>query len=78
MGRYGGLTTPARLLVYYGRAFAYNTPYWGVETREFRDVATAAAEVVANQTCFERIYLLKALEPGLEVFEIFPNVVKCT
>ncbi len=48
-----------------------------VEVREFQDVAAAAAKVVAGQSRFERIYLLNAVEPGLEAFEIFPAPVKC-
>jgi hypothetical protein len=74
---YGGFSRPLRLLVYYGKAIAYNTPWHGLEFREFRDVAEAAASIVGGQSRFEKIYLLSALEPGLEVFEIFPQLVKC-
>jgi hypothetical protein len=75
--RYGGLSQPVRLLVYYGKAIAYNTPWRGPEFREFRDVAEAAASIVRGQSLFEKIYLLKALEPGLEAYEIFPEFVNC-
>jgi len=75
--RYGGLASSTRLLVYYGRAIAYNTPYYGVEVRSFRQVAELAAEIVSRQASFEKIYLLNAIEPGLEAFEIFPNVTTC-
>ncbi len=77
IGHYGGLSRPVRLLVYYGKAVAYNTPYHGIKIREFEDVAAIAAAAVAGQTRFERIYLLNALEPGVEAFEIFPGLAKC-
>ena len=63
---------------YYGQAAAYNTPYIGMDTREFADVAALAAHAVRGQTAFEKIYLLNALEPGLEAFEIFPACVRCS
>jgi hypothetical protein len=75
---YGRFTRPTRLLIYYGKAVAYNTPYLGVETREFADVAVAAAEVVRGQDAFEKIYLLNALEPELEAFEIYPTLTRCS
>jgi len=75
---YGTFTRPTRLIVFYGQAAAYNTPYVGVETREFADVAAMAADAVRGQTAFEKIYLLNALEPGLEAFEIFPTCVRCS
>jgi len=56
----------------------YNTPYLGVNTREFADVAALAAEAVRGQTAFEKIYVLNTLEPGLEVFEIFPGCARCS
>ena len=75
---YGAFTRPTRLIIYYGQAAAYNTPYIGMETREFADVAALAAHAVRGQTALEKIYLLNALEPGLEAFEIFPACVWCT
>jgi hypothetical protein len=74
---YGAFSRPTRLIIYYGQAAAYNTPYIGVETLEFADVAAWAAETVREQTAFEKIYLLNALQPGLEAFEIFPAWVPC-
>jgi hypothetical protein len=78
IGRYRRLTRTTRLLIYYGKAVAYNTPYLGVDTREFADVAALAAQVVRGQDSFERIYLLKALEPGLEAYEIYPDCTRCS
>jgi hypothetical protein len=74
---YGRFTRPTQLLIYYGKAVAYNTPYLEVETRGFADVAVAAAEVVRGQDAFEKIYLLNALEPELEAFEIYPTLMRC-
>lgn len=76
--RYGRFMRPTRLIIYYGKAVAYNTPYVGIETREFADVAAHAAEVVHGQNAFEKIYLLNALEPGLEAFEICPTLTRCS
>jgi cytolysin (calcineurin-like family phosphatase) len=74
---YGGLSRPVRLLVHYGKAVVYNTPWYGPSCRTFCDVAEAAAGTVANQSCFQMIYLLNAIEPGLEAYEIFPALMKC-
>jgi hypothetical protein len=74
---YGDLQRPVRLLVYYAAAIAYNTPWYGINFRKFQDVAKTASQIVSGQSRFERIYLLKALEPGLEAYEVFPNFEKC-
>lgn len=75
---YGRFSRPTRLVVYYGKAVAYNTPYIGIETREFANVAALAAQVVRGQDSFEKIYLLNALEPGAEAFEIYPGCTRCS
>jgi hypothetical protein len=75
---YGAFSRPTRLIIHYGQAAALNTPYVGVETRDFADVAALAADAVRGQAAFEKIYLLNALEPGLEAFEIFPACVRCS
>ncbi len=60
-------------------AAAYNPPYIGVETTGLADVVAAlAADAVRGQTAFAKIYLLNALEPSLEAFEIFPACVRCS
>jgi hypothetical protein len=41
------------------------------------DMVKDAARIAANQSAFERIYLLKALETELEVYEVFPVFAKC-
>jgi len=45
--------------------------------REFHEVAQLAGQAVRGQNRFERIYLLNALEPGLQAFEIFPALAEC-
>ncbi len=77
LASYGGLHPQPRLLVYYGSAVAYNTPWYDIKFRKFVDVAEKAAQLVADQSSFERIYLLKALEPGLEAYEVSPNFARC-
>ena len=47
-GRYGGLSRPTRLLVHYGRAFIYSTPWHGPGYGTLSDVVQSAAEVVAS------------------------------
>jgi len=65
-----------RLIVYYDKAFMYNTPFWGPETNKFGDVAAMAARSLAGVSVpFARVYLLNALQPGAEAFEIFPDFV---
>ncbi len=78
INHYGRFARPTRLIIHYGKAVAYNTPYLGVETRDFADVAAQAAAVIAGQTAFQKIYLLNALEPGLEAYEIAPACARCT
>jgi hypothetical protein len=75
---YGPFSRPTRLVIHYGKAVAYNTPYLGVETRDFADVVALAADVVRGQTAYDRIYLLNAVEPGLELYEIYPTCARCT
>jgi hypothetical protein len=63
-----------RLVIYYNKAWAYNTPYLGVNTRNFADVAKiTAAKLAGKRIRFERVYLLSTLRPGPEAFEIFPG-----
>lgn len=78
IAHYGRFARPTRLIIYYGKAVMHNTPYLGVKTREFADVAALAADAVCGQTAFEKIYVLSALEPGLEAFEIFPGCARCS
>jgi hypothetical protein len=54
---YGRFTRPTQLVIYYGRAAAYNTPYVGVQTRGFANMAALATTAVASQASFDKIYL---------------------
>jgi hypothetical protein len=42
-----------------------------------RAIRALAAQAVRSQARFERIYLLNALEPGLQAFEISPRLAEC-
>ncbi len=77
VANYGGFLKRAHLLVFYGAAAAYNTPWYDIQFRTFSDIAQKAAELARDQCGFEKIYLLKALEPGLEAYEIYPSFAKC-
>ncbi len=67
-----------RMLIYYGQAVLYNTPYLDVKIRAFKDVAAMAArELPGKRLVFERVYLFQALEPYLQAFEIYPKLVPC-
>jgi hypothetical protein len=39
-------------------------------------VSVPAAQAIAGQTMFEKIYLLAAIEPGLEAFETYPTATR--
>ena len=43
-----------------------NAPYRGAALREFHEVAQLAGKAVRGQDRFERIYLLNAVEAGLQ------------
>jgi hypothetical protein len=57
---YGRFTRPTQLVIYYGRAAAYNTPYVGVQTRGFANMAALATTAVASQASFDKIYFERA------------------
>jgi len=63
-----------RLIIYYDQAVLYNTPYRDQEHEGFGDVAREAVKFLAGKpaTPFRNIYLLSALQPDPEVFEIWP------
>jgi hypothetical protein len=73
----------ARLIVYYDLAVVRNTPYHDcLNYRNFDDVAREAARFVSRflhdrKPPFSKIYLLKALWPTPEAFEIWPIFIKC-
>lgn len=41
-----------------------------------QSVSVPAAQAIAGQTMFEKIYLLAAIEPGLEAFETYPTATR--
>ena len=72
-----------RLVLYYDQGVLYNTPYNDFLKHEtFVDVARTAAqlvrEVLARRSSpFTKIYLLKALWPKPQAFEIWPTLTAC-
>lgn len=67
-----------RLIIYYDEGALYNTPYKDLKFRSFADIAQEASRVTreklgAKRSPFTRIYLLKALDPNPEAFEIWPT-----
>jgi len=77
IAHYGRLSRTTDLIVYFNQAIVYNTPWYGPAVRGFGDVAAAAAHMVVGQSRFNRIYLLCAVEPQPEAYEIFPSLAKC-
>ena len=77
IAHYGPLSRTTNLLVFFNQAILYNTPWHGVGVGKFGDVAAAAVQMVTGQSRFARIYLLSAVEPDLEAYEIFPSLAKC-
>jgi hypothetical protein len=80
IGHYGPFgEEDVRLIVFYNRAALYNTPFGGIAYRKFEDVAALAAKKLrALRVPFKTVYLLKALEPELEAFEVYPMFRKCS
>ena len=77
IAHYGRLSRTTDLIVYFNQAIVYNTSWYGPAVRGFGDVAAAAAHMVVGQSRFNRIYLLCAVEPQPEAYEIFPSLAKC-
>ncbi len=80
ISKYAPFPRQIRLLVHYGRGYAYNTPYGSVDRNSFEDVARRAAGMVLGHSVpFEHIYLLGTVEgPQPEAFEIFPAFSRCS
>lgn len=67
-----------RLIVFYNQAALYNTPFQDLTLRSFEDVAAIAAETLSRiHIPFTRVYLLKALYPSPESFEVYPRLGRC-
>lgn len=68
-----------RLVIYYDEAVLYNSPYYDQKYETFEDVAQEAARLLATKPLlpFTKIYLLNALSPGPEAFEVWPTLAKC-
>lgn len=80
ISHYGrSLRRDLRLIIYYDEAVLYNSPYYDQKYETFEDVAQEAARLLAANPIlpFTKIYLLNALSPGPEVFEVWPTLAKC-
>ncbi|MBV8361343.1 MAG: hypothetical protein JO189_25910 [Deltaproteobacteria bacterium] len=72
-------TADLRLIVYYNDAVLYNTPYEDQEHETFAGMAREASRMLTerNANPFKKIYLLRALWPNPETFEIWLTISKC-
>jgi len=66
------------LIIYYDEAILYNMPFQDLKFQSFADIAQEASgmtreKLTAKRSPFTRIYLLKALYPDPEAFEIWPT-----
>lgn len=79
IGHYGPFgQRRVRLLIHYGGAAKYNTPYRDLEHETFADIASTAAQWLVSSTLpFEKVYLLNASEPEPQAFEIYPALTRC-
>jgi hypothetical protein len=78
--RYAGRQTgDLCLIIYYDEAVLYNTPYKDRKRGTFADFAYEAGQFLIGRdtTPFGKIYLLRALRPDPEVFEIWPTFGRC-
>lgn len=67
-----------RLIVFYNQAVLHNTPFWDLTLRSFEHVASIAKEIIARiPVPFTKVYLLKALYPAPEAFEVYPTLRRC-
>ena len=77
LNKYGGLIErDVRLIVHYGQAFSYNTPFESLAYLSFAEVAQAVAGALdALAKPFRKVYLLN--EPEREAFEVYPIFSRC-
>jgi hypothetical protein len=60
------------LIIYYNMALIYNAPFAGVEQEIHSIVESVKKELAKNHGPFDKIFLFIALEPGKEVFTLYP------
>jgi hypothetical protein len=68
-----------RLIIHYNDAALYNDPYQDQKHQTFADMACRASRMLAKKkvAAFTSIYLLRALRPNPEAFEVWPTLCKC-
>jgi hypothetical protein len=83
LNRYGRTREELMLIVYYDQALLYNTPYSDqINFDTFADVAHEASQFMRGLEAdskfpFKKVFLLKALWPEPEAFEIWPTLTQC-
>lgn len=71
------------LLIHFGEnALFYNTPFMGVDTLDFEEIARKASEVVLaysleNDIPFKNVFLCNTLSSELVAYKIFPRLTQC-
>jgi hypothetical protein len=77
--RYAQQATDLRLIIHYNDAALYNDPYQDQKHQTFADMACRASRMLAKKkvAAFTSIYLLRALRPNPEAFEVWPTLCKC-
>jgi hypothetical protein len=81
--KYASQAADLRLIIHYNDAAVYNEPYQDQEHETFADMACEASRMLADMLAkkkvapFTSIYLLRALRPNPEAFEVWPTLGKC-
>lgn len=65
------------LIAYYNKALLYNSPFLAPNFGLSDVAAIAAREVAQNPGPFQKILLFNATEPGLELFQLWPQSSPC-
>jgi hypothetical protein len=78
-GKYASQAADLRLIIHYNDAVLYNEPYQYQEHETFAHMACAASRMLAKTKVapFKSIYLLCAVRPNPEAFEVWPTLGKC-
>ncbi len=80
---YGKVEGAFDLVLHYSDAYLYNTPYRGIQTPTFEDVARKVSKGIQehqyamNRNQFRYMYLLNELGPDPQAFCIYPKFNPC-
>lgn len=84
VAHYGPVRIPLNLILHYSNAYLDNTPYHGIGTATFEDVAKKISEkpyhtqIAINRNQFGHIFLLNELGTRPEAFCVYPEFDRCT